>query len=268
MKKVILTTLLSIPVLFGGCDAFEYHPYDGRISGATDINAKNIVRIEKNCMGKDSIRFILMGDTQRHYDETEAFVKATNKRTDIDFVIHGGDISDFGVTKEFMWMRDIMNKLSVPYVALLGNHDCLGNGEEIYNKIFGKENFTFMAGNTKFVCLNTNAMEYDYSRPVPDFGFLEEEIEKQTPGHEKTVAVMHVKPYSGDFNNNVARVFHRALTGFPNLQFCLHAHEHELMVNDIFEDGIIYYGSDYIKRRSYLLFTITQIGYTYEVVNY
>lgn len=27
----------------------------------------------------------------------------------IDFVIHGGDMSDFGVTKEFLWQRDIMN---------------------------------------------------------------------------------------------------------------------------------------------------------------
>jgi len=268
MKKAIQFIFLILPILFGGCNAFEYHPYDGRITGATNINVKNIERIETNCAGRDSIRFIVMGDTQRHYDETEAFVKAANRRTDIDFIIHGGDISDFGVTKEFMWMRDIMNKLHAPYVVILGNHDCLGNGEEIYNKIFGKENFTFMAGNVKFVCLNTNAMEYDYSRPVPDFGFIEEEYEKHTEGHEKTVVAMHVPPYSGDFNNNVARVFQHEINMFPNLQFCLHAHEHELLVNDIFNDGIIYYGSDYIKKRSYLLFTITKDEYTYEVVYY
>ena len=34
-------------------------------------------------------------------------------------------MSDFGVTDEFLWQRDIMNKLRVPYVALIGNHDCL-----------------------------------------------------------------------------------------------------------------------------------------------
>ena len=28
----------------------------------------------------------------------------------------------------------------------------------------------------EFVCLNTNAMEFDYSRPIPDFTFLEKEI--------------------------------------------------------------------------------------------
>ena len=50
-----------------------------------------------------------MGDSQRWYDETLDFVNHLNKRDDIDFVIHGGDYSDFGVTDEFLWQRDIMN---------------------------------------------------------------------------------------------------------------------------------------------------------------
>ena len=84
----------------------------------------NIEQIEAKCKGKTTIRFITMGDSQRWYDETEDFVKEVNKRDDIDFVIHGGDMSDFGLTKEFLWQRDIMNGLKVPYVVLIGNHDC------------------------------------------------------------------------------------------------------------------------------------------------
>ena len=57
----------------------EYHPYDGRISGKTDINKKNIARIEETCRNKETIRFAMIGDTQRWYDETEAFVNALNK---------------------------------------------------------------------------------------------------------------------------------------------------------------------------------------------
>ena len=149
----------------------------------------------------------MMGDSQRWYDETEDFVKSLNKRNDIDFVIHGGDMSDFGATKEFMWMRDIMNSLKVPYVAILGNHDCLGNGEDIYEEIFGEENFSFMAGKTKFVCLNTNALEYDYSHPVPDFTFINNELKNKSPNQEKTVIAMHVRPLGVQFNNNSAQLF-------------------------------------------------------------
>ena len=61
-----------------------------------------------------------MGDSQRWYDETEDFVNALNKRDDVDFVIHGGDISDFGLMKEFMWVRDIMGKLEGALRGLVG----------------------------------------------------------------------------------------------------------------------------------------------------
>lgn len=174
MRKSVYVFLSCF--LLSGCGMIDYHPYDVRISGETEVNAHNIERIEANCQGKTTIRFVTMGDSQRWYDETEDFVKEINKRNDIDFVIHGGDMSDFGLTKEFLWQRDIMNGLNVPYVVLIGNHDCLGTGAETYKAVFGPTNFSFIAGNVKFVCLNTNALEYDYSEPVPNFTFMEQEL--------------------------------------------------------------------------------------------
>lgn len=116
MKRFKLLILGAV-ILFAGCDMFEYHPYDGRVKGETGINAKNIALIENACAGKETIRFIWMGDTQGWYSDTEQFVNAANARNDVDFVIHGGDIADYGMAREFMDMRDIMNKLSVPYVG-------------------------------------------------------------------------------------------------------------------------------------------------------
>ncbi|HCO67623.1 MAG TPA: phosphoesterase, partial [Dysgonomonas sp.] len=110
MKKMLGYLVFCNTLFFLACDMIEYHPYDGRISGSKNINRQNIQRIETACEGKKTIRYAFLSDTQRHYDETEACVNHINQREDIDFVIHGGDISDFGMTKEFMWMRDIMNK--------------------------------------------------------------------------------------------------------------------------------------------------------------
>ena len=65
-----------------------------------NLNEKNISRIQKNEINDDdTIRFVLMGDTHRFYDETKDFVKHINERNDIDFVIHDGDLSDFGMKK-------------------------------------------------------------------------------------------------------------------------------------------------------------------------
>ncbi|MDD4114974.1 MAG: metallophosphoesterase, partial [Massilibacteroides sp.] len=77
--------IVYITLLFGlltACDLIDYHPYDGRLSSGTetDINRKNIEKIEALCQNKDTIRFIMISDTQRSYDETEDFVHLFNDK--------------------------------------------------------------------------------------------------------------------------------------------------------------------------------------------
>ena len=166
-------------------------------------------RIEKVCEGKDTIRFIFMGDTQRSYNETEDFVKYVNQLDSIDFIIHGGDYTEFGLKKEFEWNDDILSKLKVPYVGLIGNHDVIGNGDQVFRKIFGNENFSFVVSDVKFVCLNTNAIEYDYSHPVPDFNFLKNEIADSTR-NKRTIVVMHAPPGNEQFYYGCANIAKRS----------------------------------------------------------
>lgn len=266
MKKNAI--LFFLGMLFAACDPFEYHPYDVRLeSKYKDINRKNIERIRAKDVGKDTVRFAFAGDTQRWYDETADFVKAINRRNDIEFVIQGGDLSDFGMKKEFCMMHDILSKLKVPYVAIVGNHDHLGSGEEIYKKMYGDLNFAFVYGGVKFLGMNTNALEYDYSTPVPDFCFLEKELrDTVAEPYDRTVAMMHTPPNDLIFNNNVKNIFQEYLKRFKHLMFCVHAHAHKLMQTDFYDDGIIYFGADAMMHRNYLLFTITKDSYQYEVV--
>ena len=236
MRSLLRTGLLLLPLLAAGCDHIEYHPYDTDISGEQNINAKNIARIEAACRGRQTVRFAMISDTQRWYDETEKAVEALNARDDIDFVLHGGDLSDFGLKKEFMWQRDILNRLRVPYVCLLGNHDCQGTGEAVFEKIFGPSDFAFTAADVRFVCLNTIAM--------------------------------HVRPYDFQFNNNVAKVFEHYVMRFPQPLCCIFGHEHRWIEEDIFGDGMMYYGCPNIEKRTYILYTLTPNGYSYEKVDF
>jgi predicted phosphodiesterase len=255
-------------LLLCACNAFEYQPYDGRISGETGINDKNVALIESKCASKDTLRFILISDTQGWYDDTEDFVEVANKRSDIDFVIHAGDISDFGVTKEFTWQRDILNVLRVPYVVLIGNHDSLGDGDEVFEKVFGKPNFAFRAGRVKFICLNTNALEFDYSNPIPNFDFMDSQLDSVPSPGDATVFVMHARPFSEQFNNNVAKMFEYEIRRFPGLLFCLSGHDHQVEADNLFGDGVMYYADANIAKRKYFVFTVTPSGYTYEVVDF
>ncbi|WP_303236513.1 metallophosphoesterase [Phocaeicola coprophilus] len=246
----------------------EYHPYDLDIDGETEVNARNIQRIETALDGKKEFSFAVISDTQRWYDETEDAVADMNEKGGIDFVVHTGDLSDFGMKLEFEKQRDILNGLSVPYVCLLGNHDCLATGKEVFNRIFGEENFSFTAGDVLFICLNTNALEFDYSDAIPDFSFLEKLLKNLSPDIRRTIVAMHAGPYSEQFNNNVAKVFQLYLRQFPGLQFCVYGHGHSIQVNDFFDDGILYYECTCAKKRAYLRFTLKENEYLYEVVNY
>ena len=204
------TLPLFLCIFLSACDLIDYHPYDGRLTiSERDINDHNIPLIEAATKDKDTIRFVLMGDTQRSYDETEDFVKHINTKKDsIDFIIHGGDYTEFGM------------------------------------------------------------IEYDYSHPVPDFGFLKEELQDSTRHYSRTIVAMHARPGSEQFDNNVKDVFQLYIREFPSLLFCLNAHNHQLQVEDLFDDGIIYYGCSNIAKRNYLLFTLTPDGYTYEIINF
>lgn len=259
--------LFGLLLFVVGCRV-EYHPYDTQVDGPTDINARNIARINTATEGKRSIRFVVISDTQRWYDETEKAVESINRLEGVDFVIHTGDISDFGMKAEFERQRDILNHLHIPYVCLIGNHDCLASGATVFEKVFGKPDFAFVAGNVRFVCLNTNALEYDYSSSIPDFGFIEEQLSVESGVVEKSIVAMHAKPYTDQFNNNTATLFHRMIRQFPALQFCLNGHGHSFCIDDLFDDGVLYYECDAAFKRTYLLFTVDDNGYNYERIAY
>ena len=168
-------------------------------------------------------------------------------------------------------MESILNSFYyvVPFVVLLGNHDCLGTGENVFQWIFGEPNFSFNVGDTHFLCINTNAFEYDYSTAVPDFAFIKNDRTTLPEGIRRTVVAMHAQPTSEQFNNNVAGLFEWEIHKFPSLEFCLCGHGHKTQANDLFDDGTLYYECGAAKKREYLVFTLhAKGGYSHEVVQY
>lgn len=270
-KKETMRLQVSLCVILtlASCRMIESHPYDVNITGACHLTEKNIALIESQTAGAGTIRFAMISDTQRRHDETKYAVRALNARTDIDFVLHGGDITEYGATKEFLWQRDILQNLKVPYLTVIGNHDCIATGVETYKKVFGPLDYAFTAGNVRFICVNNNALEFPYDMQIPDLDFVRYELEAMPEGIEKTVVLMHAGPETEQFNGENAEEFHRLIKNFPGLQFCIYGHGHHVSVDDFHSDGIIYYECASIDCRSYLLFTIKEEGgYDYEVVDF
>ena len=162
MKHLVHILLLSALMMLSltACDSvFDIHPYDTRVEGATDLNAKNIKLIEERCLDKDTMHIAVISDSHQWYKDLEAEIADINRRDSIDFVIHLGDLTDFGSTLEYSLARERLLKLRKPFVVMQGNHDCLGTGNEVYAKMFGNNDFSFIAGRVKFIMINTNAIE-------------------------------------------------------------------------------------------------------------
>lgn len=261
--------ILLLPLLLTSCDdMFDTHPYDVHFKGDTGINKKNIERIEKNCASKDTLRVAFISDTHLWYADTKDEIAALNARNDIDFVIHCGDLTDDGSRKEYEWIRDILSDLRVPYIALIGNHDYLGTGDTAYCVLFGDMDFSLIAARIKFVCLNTNATEYDYMAAVPNFDFMEEEFTRNSSSFDRTVVVMHAPPFSDQFNNNVCKAFRRYLDYFPGLLCCIHGHVHDNNTTEPYGDGLKFYSVACAENRNYRVFTFTPDKYEEELVYY
>lgn len=257
-------------LLLSSCSGgvFDTHPYDVDISGETGINARQMSVIESKFANKDTLRVAFISDTHLWLSDAKDQVEDVNRRKNVDFVVHCGDLTDTATEVEFEWSRDILSDLNYPFVALIGNHDFLGTGDQTYEVMYGPMDFSFIAGRVKFLCLNTNATEYDYLAAIPNFDWMEEEMTKDSDRFDRTVIIMHAPPYSDQFNNNVCKAFRRYLDYFPGLMCCVYGHNHDDTVSDFYNDGLLFYGIDCAQHRNYRILTITPDGYEMEQIRF
>ncbi|MCE6991285.1 metallophosphoesterase [Dyadobacter sp. CY323] len=231
-----------------------------------DLNRKSVERIRMLPV-TDTVRFILMGDTQRFYDESEDFVKSANGQEDIAFVLHAGDISDFGLSQEFKWVNQIMKKLKYPYLTVIGNHDLLANGPIAYQRMYGNLNYSFEFGNHKFIFVDTNSREYAFNGKVPDLQWLKSELDNNS-SNKNAIVIGHMAPFHGDFDKNLESRYAEILSSDPNVNFTLYGHQHSFSDSIYYNDGVHYHVTTTVGARGYMIVTSWNGGHKVERVTY
>lgn len=258
MQRILPGVFLLMSLV--SCRQFEFHPNEVR-PDEKDLNRKNIDRIE-SINAQTDFNFILLGDTQRHYEDLEDFVRHVNGIDSIAFVLLAGDLVDFGLSKEYNWIVDELKKLRIPFVSVIGNHDLLANGGKIFRDMFGPDNFSFSYGKTKFICINTNSREYDYNGHVPDIEWLKKELQNDS-GYDNIFVLSHVPPFSVDFDRDLELPYAEALAAQPKTRISLHGHEHHYNLSYPYPGGIPYLVAAAANRRSYV--TISVKGNQYSI---
>jgi 3',5'-cyclic AMP phosphodiesterase CpdA len=260
-----LAALLMISTGFACKDLFQFNPNEVRLEEKDkNLNVKNIQKIASLPV-RDSFKFIVIGDSQRFYEDLDEFVGNVNSLNDeIAFVLLNGDISDFGLNREFNWINTLLRKLRVPYIGVIGNHDMLANGRLIYNKMFGAEDFTFEYSGSKFICLNTNSLEVGHDGSIPDLSWLQQQV-SDLSSYKNAFVFAHVPPFDSEFDSKKRSSYFEILGAASHkVRLSIHGHQHKYSLSRPRENELEYLVVSTIYKRNYALITVTDNTYTIE----
>lgn len=267
--KQHLTTLtfLTISTFLTSCDQFEFSPNQSfDQSSPSNLNAQNLARLRQN-VEDDTVTVVFAGDTQRWYDEQERFVKKVNSLENVDLVLLAGDISDFGILQEFKWVQKRLSALHAPYFGIIGNHDMVANGRQIFRQMFGPLNYSFVYQGIKFIAHNTNGLEAP-GENIPDLGWLARELHN-TEGADYIVTVSHVPPFNAtEFGTESVKPYTELLENTPNLLLSLHGHVHQHQDFYPFGDNVHYMTSFSFEQSAFVLLKIFNGKAIKTIINY
>jgi Icc-related predicted phosphoesterase len=267
MKLSLFLYLVSILSLLSCKDVFQYNPNEVRLDESQrNLNAKNIQKI--NALSPvDTVKFILIGDSQRFYDELDDFVAVANKLKGVAFVLLAGDISDFGLNREYEWIHRSLAKLQMPYIGVIGNHDMLANGRIVYKQMFGAENFSFSYSDNQFICLNTNSLETGFDGSLPDLPWLQQQLSGVSK-YKNAFIISHIPPFSDGFDKKLEHSFSSLLAAHNEVKLSLHGHHHRFSISKPYNNGPEYVVVGSLNKRNYALFSVWGEQYKIDEVYY
>lgn len=250
MKFSRITVLLILFTLTS-CDKFQYNVYEThRKEKDQTVSAQYNINLLLSKPLKDTIYLALFGDPQRFYDDLEDLVESVNNLEKIDAVIITGDITDFGTRIEFDLINTFLKRLKVPFITTIGNHDCLANGKDLYQEIYGPLNLSFTWNGVRFIVHNTNSREFSFNGSVPDISWMREQIADSSL-FSSCIFISHVPSNHPDFDQALLTDYTHTIRNAKNTIFSTNGHRHVYILDQPYQDGIWYLNTNSPTNRIY-----------------
>ena len=108
-----------------------------------------------------------------------------------------------------------------PLITVMGNHDCLSNGYNVFERLFGPPNISFISGKYKFILFNNTIWENN--NQSPKYEWLTNELADSA---HFNIVLAHIPPWS-DQMEGINNLVFRQIVNANNTILCLHGHEHK-----------------------------------------
>ena len=240
-----------------GCQ-YDLSPWE------TDVDCPNmsveenlawLKQIEAQKQIGDTFKVAVIGDPQQYPGDLETTVKTINRMDGVDFVLLLGDLVETGIEKEFEWACKALNKTTKPIISVIGNHDALSYGQDIWLEVFGEFDFSFHYLNNKFIAYNDNQYEF---ADVPNKPWLAAEAElADSEVRNHTIGMSHIQPWAHD--TGFSAFLKEA--GFDHM---LHAHDHRFQYWQLADVGLPHYVTADTRDIKFGIMTITPDTITME----
>ncbi len=221
MRLPLLLIVLTLGLLSCG-DPSPWGSFE--TSRYTNLTQKNLDLLRTGSPSFTPFKVALVSDPQVVVSHLRDCRTQIDRRDDIDFTILSGDLTDRSLRREFEWVAKILGEFRRPVLTVVGNHDGLLYGEEIYKKMFGELNYSFIYNDVKFIMWNNNPYEWGY----PDFVWLEREIES----HPRVVMIAHQPPGQIDRYEDINDRW-KALFAHPHVLGSVSGHLHNWGIQSI-----------------------------------
>ncbi len=218
------------------------------------------------CNAAEPVRFAFMTDLHLsegspRFEQLQFCIDRINSTGDVDFVLIGGDITDFGSDSEIAAAKKALDNLSMPCYVVAGNHDAKWSesGCNTFAKVFGYEHFEFEKGGVKFLGCNCGPNMRMAPAMVPHESLVWlDSVMTHTPTETPVVFLNH---YPQDtMSLNYFKVTNSLKKG--NIQMLIGGHRHTRFTGRC--DSIPYMlgcslekrGADGLMRTNYYIFDI------------
>jgi len=185
-----------------------------------DIQAQN-----KNIVRFAFLTDLHISDVATNAEDLEFSVEDLNNISNLDFVIFGGDITEFGSDEEIARAHAIISKLKIPWFIVGGNHDSKWSesGCNTFKDVFGYEWFEFERGGIRFLGCNSGPNMRMAPALVPrDAVLWLDSVTRSIPPHQPVVFVNHYPLDEAMLNYTTILDF----LSRNNVQFAMCGHGH------------------------------------------
>lgn len=264
MKNLYRFFLFIIPIIISSCDkVFDFSPYESNLpDGYKSTTEKQLGKLAlMKFQDQDTIIVDLISDSHIYHKELRRVINKINDDNRADLVLHLGDFTDGGYQQEYIYSYELMDRLTMPWLTVIGNHDCLSNGESVYKTMFGYEQYEFDLREWHIIVWNS--VIWELGDRIPDLEWLEKKL-AAVKGQNIIVAT-HIPSWDDQLREKWGDQFENIIAKY-NVKLVLLGHEHSYSYASPYENSIPHLVIGSVSNKSFIRLKLGSRGYLHKKI--